>query len=48
MTEQSQTVHEPWFKYGVAFLYLEMAVAIAVSAYSLFMAFSGSGGFPVK
>jgi hypothetical protein len=40
--------HEPWFKYGVAFLTLEMAIAIAVSAYSLYMTFHGLGGFPGK
>ena len=39
---------EPWYKYGVAFLSFEMAVAIAVSAYSLFMTFHGLGGFPGK
>ncbi|MFA9460682.1 hypothetical protein [Thiohalorhabdus methylotrophus] len=48
MTAQKEMSENPWFKYGVAFLYLEMAVAIAVSAYSLFMAFSGIGGFPGK
>jgi hypothetical protein len=40
--------HEPWYKYGVAFLMLEMAVAICVSAYSLYMTFHGIGGFPGK
>jgi len=40
--------HEPWYKYGVAFLIAEMAIAIAVSAYSLYMTFHGLGGFPGK
>lgn len=40
--------HEPWYKYGVATLFLEMAIAIAVSGYSLFMTFHGLGGFPGK
>ena len=40
--------HEPWYKYGVAVLLLEMAVALAVSAYSLYMTFHGLGGFPGK
>jgi len=31
--------HEPWYKYGVAVLLFEMAVAIAVSGYSLYMTF---------
>ena len=44
----SREVYKPWYKYGVAFLMLEMAVAIAVSAYSLFMTFHGLGGFPGK
>jgi hypothetical protein len=39
---------EPWYKYGVAVLVLEMAIAIAVSAYSLYMTFNGLGGFPGK
>ncbi len=48
MSEHKQAADDGWFPHGLAFLYLEMAVAIAVSAYSLFMAFSGSGGFPGK
>jgi hypothetical protein len=38
--------HEPWYKYGVLVLFLEMATAVAVSAYSLYMTFHGLGGFP--
>lgn len=40
--------HEPWYKYGVAVLLLEMAIAVAVSGYSLYMTFHGLGGFPGK
>ncbi len=40
--------HEPWYKYGVAFLLIEMAFAIAVCGYSLYMTFHGYGGFPGK
>ncbi|MGB6488420.1 MAG: hypothetical protein WBE91_16205 [Steroidobacteraceae bacterium] len=40
--------HEPWYKYGVAVLCLEMLIAITVSAYSLYMTFHGLGGFPGK
>lgn len=49
-TSQSNepAVFEPWYKYGVAFLSVEMVIAIAVSAYSLFMTFHGLGGFPGK
>ena len=31
--------HEPWYKYGIAFLIFEIAIAIAVSAYALAMTF---------
>jgi hypothetical protein len=37
-----------WYKYGVAFLMFEIALAIAVSGYSLYMTFNGLGGFPGK
>jgi hypothetical protein len=40
--------HEPWYTYGVSVLCLEMLIAIAVSAYSLYMTFHGLGGFPGK
>lgn len=40
--------HEPWYKYGVAVLLIEMAIAIAVSGYSLYLTFHGLGGFPGK
>ncbi len=33
--------YEPWYKYGVAFLFFEAALAIAVSIYALSMAFTG-------
>ena len=39
---------EPWYKYGVAVLLFEMAVALAISDYSLYMTFNGLGGFPGK
>ena len=39
---------EPWYKYGVAFLVLDMMNAISVSAYSLYMTFNGLSGFPGK
>jgi hypothetical protein len=40
--------HEPWYKYGVAALLFEMAIAVTVCAYSLYMTFHGIGGFPGK
>ncbi len=44
----AQEAYEPWYKYGVACLTIEMVIAIAVSTYSLFMTFHGLGGFPGK
>ncbi|MDE2181395.1 MAG: hypothetical protein KGJ78_00075 [Alphaproteobacteria bacterium] len=41
-------LHEPWYKYGVAFLCFEILIAVSVCAYSLFMTFHGLGGFPGK
>lgn len=49
ITEHSRSdaaSHESWYKYGVAVLLLEMALAIGISAYSLYMTFHGLGGFP--
>lgn len=40
--------HEPWYKYGVMFLFFEMVVAVAVCGYSLYLTFHGLGGFPGK
>ena len=40
--------HEPWYKYGVAALMLEMAMAVGVCGYSLYLTFHGLGGFPGK
>ncbi len=40
--------HDPWYKYGVAVLILEMAIAVAVSAWSLYMTFHGLGGLSGK
>jgi hypothetical protein len=39
---------QAWYQYGIAALFLEMAIAIAVSGYSLYMTFHGLGGFPGK
>jgi hypothetical protein len=46
--ETHAAAREPWYKYGVACLVLEMAIAVAVSAYSLYVTFNGLGGFPGK
>jgi hypothetical protein len=47
-TTAQRPAHEPWYKYGVAALIMEMAIAIMVSGYSLYMTFHGLGGFPGK
>ncbi len=46
--KQENVTYEPWYKWGVLVLYLEMLAAVGVSIYSLYMAFSGTGGFPGK
>ena len=45
-TTAAAAEQEPWYKYGVAILILEMLTAIAVSGYSVYMTFHGVGGFP--
>ena len=40
--------YEPWYKWGVLFLYIEMLAAVGVTVFSLYMAFTGTGGFPGK
>ncbi len=40
-TASTPTQREPWLKYGVAILCLEMLIAITVSAYALYMTFHG-------
>lgn len=35
---------EPWYKYGVAILYIEMFLAIALTIFALYLTFSGAGG----
>lgn len=33
---------EPWYRYGVAFLFLEMTLAIAVCLYAFYLTFHGA------
>lgn len=40
--------HEPWYRFGVAFQYMELLIAVGVTLFSLYMALSGTGGFPGK
>ena len=42
----SDPPHEIWYPYGVAVLCLEMAIAVGVCAYALYVTFHGLGGFP--
>lgn len=36
--------HDPWYRWGRTILYAEMVIAVAVTAFSLYMAFTGSAG----
>lgn len=35
-------VYEPWYKYGIAVLFLEAAIAVGVSIFSISMGLSGN------
>ena len=34
--------YEPWYKYGIAFLYFEMGIAIFITLIALYMTLTGS------
>lgn len=47
MSNTSRTVgrpQQPWYRYGVTVLCLEMLIAVAVSAYALYRSVHGLGG----
>jgi len=48
VSSSTKTQPDGWYKYGVGFLFAEMAIALVVCGYSLYMAFAGLGGFPGK
>jgi len=37
--------HDDWYRWGRVILYAEMVIAILVTAFSLYLAFSGQAGF---
>lgn len=37
--------HDDWYRWGRVILYAEMALAVLVTAFSLYLAFSGRAGF---
>ncbi|RMB23927.1 hypothetical protein [Haloplanus aerogenes] len=37
--------YDDWYTWGKAVLYLEMAIAILVTVFSLYLAFNGQAGF---
>ena len=37
--------HDDWYKWGRVVLYLEMAIAILVTVFSLYLALNGQAGF---
>ena len=45
---QTGAAQQGWYRYGLGVLFLEMTLAVLVSAYSLYMTFHGLGGFPGK
>ena len=45
-TAEPAPPQEPWYRYGVIVLCLEMLVAVGVCVYALYMTFHGRGGFP--
>ena len=40
--DSNETVYEPWYKYGVAFLYLEMITAILITIFAIYTSFLGN------
>lgn len=42
--EADDVEFDPWYRWGVRVLYLEMLIAIGITVFALYMAFSGSGG----
>lgn len=40
--------YEPGYYRAVKFVYLEMLIAVGVTLFSLYMALTGTGGFPGK
>lgn len=41
-TISNETIYEPWYKYGVAFLYLEMFTAIFITIFAIYISFLGN------
>lgn len=41
VTDGAAHVHEPWYKYGIGVLFLEAAIAVAVSVFAISMGLSG-------
>lgn len=37
--------HDDWYRWGRVVLYAEMLLAVLVTAFSLYLAFTGSAGF---
>jgi hypothetical protein len=40
--DSDENVYEPWYKYGVAFLYLEMLTAILITIFAIYTSFMGN------
>lgn len=44
LSDGEEAEYESWYKWGVRVLYVEMLIAIGVTAFALYMAFTGAGG----
>ncbi|MFB6167518.1 MAG: hypothetical protein ABEJ43_01585 [Haloferacaceae archaeon] len=45
MDETTPSAYDDWYRYGRMVLYAEMALAVLVTAFSLYFAFTGTAGF---
>ncbi len=41
VTDGEVHVHEPWYKYGIGVLFMEVAIAVAISVFAIAMGLSG-------
>ncbi|WP_267640795.1 hypothetical protein [Haloarchaeobius amylolyticus] len=42
---ETDPAYDPWYKWGKVALYAEMGIAILVTVFSLYLAFTGQTGF---
>jgi hypothetical protein len=44
-SERSEPEHDDWYRWGRLVLYGEMVLAVLVTVFSLYLAFTGTAGF---